>query len=90
MCSNSGNVIGRKVLPVRICTCPKRDMETDEKHHEMRKRKKNIVNGSVPSPTVNTVLNNTPIRSDGDKKVLIEKRNAYWVLVRSYLCYIFR
>ena len=79
---DSGNVIGRKVLPVRICTCPKRDMETDEKHHEQRKRKMNMVNGSVPSPTVNTVLNNTPIRSEGDKKVLIEKRNAYWVLVR--------
>ena len=30
-----------------------------------------------------TVLNNTPVRSDGDKKVLIEKRNPYWILVYS-------
>ena len=81
-----GNVVGRKVLPVRICTCPKRDMETDEKHHEQRKRKMNMVNGSVPSPTIETVLNKTPIRSDGDRKVLIEKRNPYWVLVRSHFC----
>ena len=64
-------------------------METDEKHHEQRKRKMNLVNGSVPSPTVNTVLNNTPIRSDGDKKVLIEKRNAYWVLVMLFLLFLY-
>ena len=64
-------------------------METDEKHHEQRKRKMNMVNGSVPSPMEDTVLNNTPVRSDGDKKVLIEKRNPYWILVcsNSWKCY---
>ena len=57
-------------------------METDEKHYEQRKRKLNMINGSLPSPThVTTVLNNTPLKSDGDRKVLVEKRNAYWVLV---------
>ena len=82
VCLYSGNVVGRRVLPVRICTCPKRDMETDEKHYEQRKRKLNMINGSLPSPThVTTVLNNTPLKSDGDRKVLVEKRNAYWVLV---------
>ena len=30
-------VIGRKILPLRVCTCPKRDMETEEKQE-----KKNI------------------------------------------------
>ena len=78
----SGNVVGRRVLPVRICTCPKRDMETDEKHYEQRKRKLNMINGSLPSPPhVDTVLDNAPLKSDGDRKVLVEKRNAYWVLV---------
>ena len=78
----SGNVVGRRVLPVRICTCPKRDMETDEKHYEQRKRKLNMINGSLPSPPhVDTVLNNAPLKSDEDRKVLVEKRNAYWVLV---------
>ena len=74
--------MGRKVLPVRICTCPKRDMETDEKHHEQRKRKMNMVNGSVPSPAEVTVLSDSNLRSNGDKKVLVEKRkNPYWILV---------
>ena len=29
-----GNVIGRRVLQLRICTCPKRDMEQEEKHRQ--------------------------------------------------------
>ena len=61
-------------------------METDEKHHEQRKRKMNMVNGSVPSPAEVTVLSDTHMRSNGDKKVLVEKRNPYWILV----CYEFR
>ena len=28
---SEGRVVGRKVLPVRVCTCPKRDREHDEK-----------------------------------------------------------
>ena len=76
----AGNVIGRKVLPVRICTCPKRDMETDEKHHEQRKNRIGIMNGSVPPAVVDTILNQPPIKNEGDRKVLVEKRNAYWVL----------
>jgi hypothetical protein len=28
---SEGRVVGRKVLPVRVCTCPKRDRQHDEK-----------------------------------------------------------
>ena len=56
-------------------------METDEKHNEQRKRRVSMMNGSVPSPAVNTVLNKSQTTANGDKKVLVEKRNAYWILV---------
>lgn len=39
----SGDIIGRQVIPLRICTCPKRDMENDEK--QIRKNQ-TVVNGS--------------------------------------------
>merc|ERR1719412_2971453 len=29
-----GNVLGRQVLQLRICTAPKRDLEQDEKKHD--------------------------------------------------------
>ena len=76
----AGNVVGRKVLPVRICTCPKRDMETDEKHHEQRKNKRIGMNGYASLPVVDTILNQSPGKVEGDRKVLIEKRKPYWVL----------
>ena len=64
-------------------------METDEKHHEQRKRRMNMVDGSVPSPTADTVLNQPPIKADGDRKVLVEKRSAYWILVHLHFNYSF-
>lgn len=31
--SNRGNVLGRRKLAVRVCSCPKRDKEKEEKEH---------------------------------------------------------
>lgn len=33
----SGQVLGRRVLPVKICSCPKRDMEREEKDTKLQK-----------------------------------------------------
>lgn len=32
--SNRGNVLGRRKLAVRVCSCPKRDKEKEEKEHK--------------------------------------------------------
>lgn len=34
---NSGQVFGRRVLPVKICSCPKRDMSKEEKDAKLEK-----------------------------------------------------
>ena len=41
---SEGRVVGRKVLPVRVCTCPKRDRQHDEKE-----RGSGSSSGRVPS-----------------------------------------
>ena len=61
---HAGEIYGRKVLPVRICTCTKRDMETEEKQVE-----KNRSNNEVSI---------VPDQKKG--KVKVEKREAFWVL----------
>ena len=40
----SGNVLGRQVLQLRICTCPKRDLEQDEKNHTKQVAKNRLSN----------------------------------------------
>ncbi|XP_025412779.1 cellular tumor antigen p53-like isoform X2 [Sipha flava] len=34
---NTGQVLGRRVLPVKICSCPKRDLEREEKDTKLQK-----------------------------------------------------
>lgn len=34
---HSGQVLGRRVLPVKICSCPKRDMDREEKDTRLQK-----------------------------------------------------
>lgn len=36
-CIHSGQVLGRRVLPVKICSCPKRDMDREEKDTRLQK-----------------------------------------------------
>jgi hypothetical protein len=74
-----GDIIGRKVVPVRICTCPKRDLETEEKVEE-RKSPAAV----EPTSPANTV-------AIGQGKVKMEKRaglkdgqEVYWVMVSAH------
>ena len=39
-----GNVLGRQVLQLRICTCPKRDMDQDEKNNDKQVSKNVLSN----------------------------------------------
>lgn len=54
-------MLGRRVLPVKICSCPKRDMEREEndtrlqKNHVFRRNKKCI---SQDNQLCNSKLNN--------------------------------
>ncbi|VVC37991.1 p53-like transcription factor, DNA-binding,p53, DNA-binding domain,p53 tumour suppressor family,p53/RUNT- [Cinara cedri] len=34
---NNGQVLGRRILPVKICSCPKRDMEREEQDTKLKK-----------------------------------------------------
>ncbi|XP_059089936.1 cellular tumor antigen p53-like isoform X1 [Tigriopus californicus] len=60
-----GNVVGRKILPLRICTCPKRDMESEEKSG-----KKNGMER----------LSDQSHEACHPGKVKIDKRQPKWVL----------
>ena len=63
-------MLGRRVLPVRICTCPRRDLEQEEKNREKQLSKSSVLN--VPqSPGPDPV---------GAKNG--EKRKAFWILVK--------
>ena len=59
-------MLGRRVLPVRICTCPRRDLEQEEKNREKQLSKSSVLN-VPPSPD--------PVVANG------EKRKAFWILV---------
>ena len=48
-----GNVLGRQVLQLRICTCPKRDMDQDEKNSE-KQVSKNVLSNSRRLDPVST------------------------------------
>jgi tumor protein p63 len=61
------SVIGRKVLPLRICTCPKRDMEQEEKNREKQ------LNGHQSVLNLNIVDQTTTDVALGKKQ--------FWVLV---------
>ena len=59
-------------------------METDEKHSEQRKQRMsrtNTMNVSPQMPHDITALGHPKMQLDGDKKVRVDKRTAYWVLV---------
>ena len=65
---NAGKVIGRRLLHLRICTCPKRDFESEQKNRE-KQLSKNILKSTEGTP--------------GECKQQIAqtgKRKAYWVL----------
>ena len=62
-----GDVLGRRVLPVRICTCPRRDLEQEEKNREKQLSKSSVLNVPQMSPD--------PVANTGDK------RKAFWILV---------
>ena len=62
----SGEIVGRQVLPVRICTCPKRDMETEEKHES--KSASNVSALNQPS--------------QGKMKIEKNSKEEFWVLAR--------
>lgn len=68
------NVIGRVVLPLRICTCPKRDMEQEEKNRE-KHNSGNVLTSSSSSSIVGIQAN-----PGGDGKSLVDKRQKFWVL----------
>ncbi len=71
-CPPRDQVIGRKILPVRICTCPKRDMETEEKQE-----KKNISTVQAPPrPEENGKVKMEP-------KDTADNLQEFWVLVSS-------
>lgn len=59
-----GKVIGRRLQYLRICTCPKRDYENDEKNREKQMSK--------------NVLKN--VGGEGNKHPIHGKRKAFWVL----------
>ena len=63
-------MLGRRVLPVRICTCPRRDLEQEEKNREKQLSKSSVLN-VPPSPGPDPV---------GAKNG--EKRKAFWILVK--------
>ena len=48
-----GTVLGRQVLQLRICTCPKRDMDQDEKNSE-KQVSKNVLSNSRRLDPVST------------------------------------
>ncbi len=64
-------VIGRRVLPVRICTCPKRDMETEEKQE-----KKNI--STIQTADCDRVKIEISDGGGGGE----QNEQEFWVLVR--------
>ena len=66
-----GKVIGRRLLHLRICTCPKRDFESEEKNREKQLSK--------------NVLKCTPTPTAGKQQIMHGgKRKAFWVLVSYY------
>ena len=66
-----GKVIGRRLLHLRICTCPKRDFESEEKAREKQLSK--------------NVLKCTPTPTAGKQQIMHGgKRKALWVLVSCY------
>ena len=62
-----GEIVGRQVLPVRICTCPKRDMETEEKHE---------------SKSASSATSALTQAGHGKKKIEKGSKEEYWVLAR--------
>jgi len=66
--NSAGDVLGRRVLPVRICTCPRRDLEQEEKNREKQLSKSSVLN-VPPSPGPDPI---------GAKNG--EKRKAFWIL----------
>ena len=67
-------MIGRRLLHLRICTCPKRDFESEEKNRE-KQLSKNVLKCGGGTPTA------------GKQQIVQSgKRKALWVLVSySYL-----
>jgi len=64
---SAGKVIGRRLLHLRICTCPKRDFESEEKAREKQLSK--------------NVLKCTPTPTAGKQQIMHGgKRKALWVL----------
>ncbi|XP_044262758.1 cellular tumor antigen p53-like isoform X2 [Tribolium madens] len=70
-----GSVLGRRVLCVRICSCPKRDREKEEKknepHHSSKKRK--IEKKPTPSPeTTDTRVFSLSVVGEENYKMLLK------------------
>lgn len=72
-----GKVIGRQVLQLRICTCPKRDCEQDENRYQ----KTMLVSSNSSGKRKN--FGHAVAGHVNDAIVQAGKRKAYWVLVSS-------
>ena len=66
-------VVGRKVMPVRVCTCPKRDREHDEKERQGGSRGQ----GKRPPPPQEELQG-----EEGQFWVLATDRDNYEALVQ--------